>query len=183
MSMLSNEDRQRIEAEEVAAAEALAHSAAQLRHQEAVQAYRQEVRAQLRPKPTPWWWSLRWVLPAVPIIAATLLLFPDLVPHTAPADDTAGGIASSALMNRCQAEVSGQLLQGEQGQGAEYSGTTPSSDDLSFPSWQEASEQFSANADGKRWDGWVRQGNTRTDFSCSFTLADQSVVAQLIQAN
>ncbi|THF70695.1 hypothetical protein E7T06_06030 [Deinococcus sp. Arct2-2] len=167
--MLSNEERQRIEAEEVAAAEALAHSTSQVRHQEAVQAYRQEVRAQLRPRPAPWWWSLRWALAAVPVVAATLLLFPNLLPSDRATDDTAGGIANSALMNRCQAEVSGQLLQIQS--------------DLAFPSWQEASGQFSANADGKRWDGWVRQGDTRTDFSCSFTLADQSVIAQLIQAN
>jgi hypothetical protein len=175
MSMLSNEERQRIEAEEVAAAEALAHSASHLRHQEAVQAYRQEVRAQLRPRPAPWWWSLRWALPAVPVVAATFLLFPNLVSNKAPTDDTAGGIANSALMNRCQAEVSGQLWQSEN--------TAPLPGELTFPSWQEASGQFSANADGKRWDGWVRQGSARTDFSCSFTLADQSVVAQLIQAN
>ncbi|MDB5044217.1 MAG: hypothetical protein JWQ08_267 [Deinococcus sp.] len=173
--MLSNEDRQRIEAEEVAAAEALAQSTARVHHQKAVQAYREEVRAQLRPRPAPWWWSLRWALPALPVIAVTFLLFPNLVSNKAPTDDTAGGIANSALMNRCQAEISGQLLQ---------SGSTVQlSSDLAFPSWQEAAEQFSANADGKRWDGWVRQGSARTDFSCSFTLADQSVIAQLIQTN
>ncbi|MFB9993391.1 hypothetical protein ACFFLM_15590 [Deinococcus oregonensis] len=173
--MLSNEDRQRIEAEEVAAAQALAHSTARVRHQKAVQAYREEVRAQLQSRPTPWWWSVRWALPAVPIIAATFLLYPNLVTNEAPTDDTAGGIANSALMNRCQAEVSGQLsLLPDAAQPA---------GELSFPNWQEASGQFSANADGKRWDGWVRQGGTRTDFSCSFTLADQSVLAQLIQTN
>lgn len=158
--MLSDGERRRIEAEELAAARALQEREERARHQLALHAYRQEIRAGLRPRA--WWGPLRWLPPFVPVLLALLFLRP------APAapDDTSGGIANSALMDRCRAEVSARL--GQAG--------------LRFPNAREAAGQFSANADGKRWDGWVAlPDGTRTDFSCSFTAADGSVEAELIQ--
>lgn len=160
--MLSDEEMRRIEAEELAAARALQERRERARRHLALHAYRREVRATLRPQRSPWWLPVRWVLPFLPVIAAVLFLRP------APAvkDDTAGGISTSALMARCRTEVGAQLGQA----------------DLRFPRAREAVGQVSANADGKRWDGWVmRPGDTRTEFSCSFTPADGSVQVELIQ--
>ncbi|WP_019586435.1 hypothetical protein [Deinococcus apachensis] len=158
--MLSDEERRRIETEELAAARARQDREKRARHQLALHAYRQEIRAGLRPQA--WWWPLRWLLPLVPILVAVLLLRP----ASAVPDDTSGGIANSALMERCKAEVGARL--GQAG--------------LRFPNAREAAGQFSSNMDGKRWDSWVAlPGGTRTDFSCSFTAADGSVEAELIQ--
>lgn len=158
--MLSDEEMRRIEAEELAAAGARQERGDRARHGLALHAYRQEVRAALRPRP--WWWPLRWLLPALPVVVAAFLLRP------APAapDDASGGITTSALTERCRAEVGSRLARG----------------DLGFPGPREAAGQVSANADGKRWDGWVEvPGDARTDFSCQFTAADGSVEAELIQ--
>ena len=158
--MLSEEEMRRIEAEELAVARTRQEAEERARHRLAEHAYRQEVRTALRPRP--WWFPVRWLLPFVPVLAGVALLRP------APAapDDTSGGIADSALMERCQAEVRSQLA----------------GEDLAFPDVREAAGQFSADADGKRWNGWTQAPDRpRTDFSCSFTAADGSVEAMLIQ--
>ncbi|BDP40596.1 hypothetical protein DAETH_05650 [Deinococcus aetherius] len=160
--MLSDEERRRIETEELAAARALEEREERARHQLARHAYRREVRAALRPPKSPWWLPVRWALPFLPVIAAVVFLRP--VP--AVNDDTTGGISNSALMDRCRAEVGARLGQA----------------DLRYPEGREAAGQFSASADGKRWDGWVSwPGHGPTDFSCSFTAADGTVQVELIQ--
>lgn len=158
--MLSEEEMRRIEAEELAAARAVAEAEERARHRLAEHAYRREVRTALRPRP--WWFAVRWLLPFVPVVAGVALLRP----APTPTDDTSGGIATSALMERCQDEVRRQLAR----------------EDLTFPDPGEAAGQFSADADGKRWNGWAQAGSgPRTDFSCAFTAADGSVEATLIQ--
>ncbi|GAA5513529.1 hypothetical protein Dcar01_02268 [Deinococcus carri] len=164
--MLSDEEMRRIEEEELAAARALEAQQERARHQLALHAYRQEVRAVLRPQRAAWRSGL-WLLPLLAAALATLLLRP------APAvnDDTSGGIATSTLVDRCRTEVAAGLA-----------GRSGSPVDLRFPSLREAAGQMSANADGKRWDGWVAlPGAARTDFSCLFTAADGSVQAELLQ--
>ena len=159
--MLSDEEMRRIEAEEVAAARALQEQEERARHRLALHSYRREVRVALRPRA--WWWPVRWLLPFIPVLAGAGLF---LRPAPAVPDDTSGGVANSALMERCRAEVGTRL--GQEG--------------LRFPEPREAVGQFSANTDGKRWDGWVgTPDGTRTDFSCSFTVADGSVALELIQ--
>ncbi|GMA14657.1 hypothetical protein E5F05_19315 [Deinococcus metallilatus] len=160
--MLSDEEMRRIEEEELAVARARQAEEERARHQLALHAYREEVRAVLLPQKAPGWRPALWLLPLLAVLAGVLLLRP----APAGSDDTSGGIATSALLDRCREEVGTRL--GQPG--------------LRFPGPREAAGQISANADGKRWDGWVATpGNSRTDFSCSFTAADQSVQVELIQ--
>ncbi|EYB68656.1 hypothetical protein DEIPH_ctg018orf0051 [Deinococcus phoenicis] len=160
--MLSDEEMRRIEEEELAAARALQVQQERARHQLALHAYRQEVRSVLQPPKAPWWRPGLWLLPVLVVLAGVILLRPS----PAGSDDASGGITASALMDRCQAEVGAQLGLPE----------------LRFPSPREAAGQMSANADGKRWDGWVTaQDRTRTDFSCRFTAADSSVQVELLE--
>lgn len=164
---LSEEEMRRIEAEELAALKAVQEREAQAQRRMAAHAYREEVRAALRPRPL--WWPLRWLLPFLPVIAVALWLALRPAPLTVQ-DNTWGGISDSALMNRCETAVTARLqLQ---------------PDGLAFPNLQDSAGQFTASPDGKRWDGWaVRPQNTAKtiDFSCTYTAADQSLQVELIQ--
>lgn len=164
-AQLSEAQRRQIEAEELALAQAAAEQAAFQNRRRAAQLYRQEVREALRPRQ--WWWPVRWLLPFLPLIAGVAVYFgrPQPQPVT---DNTWGGISDSGLMERCRAEVSAQMY-----------GHEP---DLRFPTPQEAASQFSANADGKRWDGWAeRPDGSHLDFACNFAAADGSVQAEVIR--
>lgn len=166
-AQLDEAQRRRIEAEELAQAQAEQARQAEMRTLLAAQQYRQEVRQALRPRPA--WWPLRWLLPGLLVLAAAVSYL--AVPRPSPvADNTWGGISDSGLMERCRGEVSRQTYGREA--------------DLRFPAPQEAQSQFSADADGKRWDGWAqRPDGSRLEFSCSFTAATGTVNAELIQEN
>ena len=132
-------------------------------HQRALERYRTEVRAAQRARP--WRWG--WVLGGGLLWTAAALVF--LITRPLPvADDLSGGIASSALMQRCERELLSQL-----GQLA-----------AQFPDAQEAARQITSNADGKRWDGWVVSGSNfsgRADFSCEYSPPTDTVQAQVIE--
>lgn len=164
MSMLSDEERRRIETEELAAAGAAQAGVDRARRRLAALSYRREVRAALRPRP--FWWPVRWALLLGPV-ALGVLWAAQFQAQPALADDAAGGVRNADLTSRCQAEVERQLL------------AAPGT--LRFPPLREAGEQMTANADGKRWDGWAEaSGRVRTDFSCTYTAADGSVLAELL---
>ena len=90
---------------------------------------------------------------------------------SAVSDDISGGIASSALIDRCEREVTAQL-----GQLA-----------AEFPTLSEAAAQITASADGKRWDGWVVSTEANSNaaghlpFSCEYSPPTDSLQVQLIQ--
>ena len=158
-------ERRQIEIEELARAQAEQERRTQAQREQAALKYRQEIRRALQPRPG--WWPLHWFFPVLPLLAGVAYYFvtPELPPVT---DNTWGGIGDSALMERCRGEISRQ--------------TYPQEPDLRFPSPQEAQGQVSARPDGKRWDGWAaRPDGTRLEFACSFTSADDSVKAELIQ--
>lgn len=166
-AQLSEAERRQIEAEELALARATQQFGAEQQRLQAANAYRQEVRAALKPRP--WWWVLRWLLPVLPLAAGLTYYF--AIPHAPPVlDNTWGGISDSQLMERCRGEISSQTYEREP--------------DLRFPTPQEAATQFSANADGKRWDGWAaRPDGSRLAFACNFTTATGTVNAELIEEN
>ena len=161
--MLSEDDRRRIEAEEVQAAQAEAGRAAALRRERLAGTYRREVREALRPRP--WWWPARWAFLFVPLGAAAGLW---LRPQVPPADDALGGVRTSALVEQCSEEVA-RLTYGREA-------------DLRFPSPREVGDSVQADADGKRWEGWAsRPDGSRLTFACTYTAADRSVRADLLE--
>ena len=161
--MLSDDEKRQILLEESALVRAEQGARQQAAHQRALERYRTEVRAAQRARP----WRWRWVLGGALLWTAAALVF--LITRPLPvADDLSGGIASSALMQRCERELLAQL-----GQLA-----------AQFPEAQEAARQITSNADGKRWDGWVISSSNfpgRADFSCEYSPPTDSVQAQLIQ--
>ena len=164
--MLNEDERRRIEAEELAAAQARQEEIRLAQQRLAAHAYRQEVRASLRPRPL--WWPFRWALPFVPVaaLAVGLALRPAPVPV---ADDATGGITNAALVSHCREAVSAALPWPEA--------------QLDFPTVQDAAGGISASADGKRWDASVgRPDGTPTDFTCTFTAADGRVGVDILEA-
>lgn len=157
--MLTDEEMRRIEAEELAALEAARARNTSAVRRLAAHAYRQEVRAALRPRP--FWWPARWALALLPLVV--LGVWAALRPAPA-ADDAAGGIGTAELLERCGQEIAAQLQR----------------PDVGFPSRQEAASQVSASADGKRWDGWAEAAGQRVDFSCAFSPAEGTLHVQLI---
>jgi hypothetical protein len=157
--MLTDDERRQIEVEEVTAARAELTRTQDLQRQLARAAYRREVRSLLRPG--------RRLLVAG---ACTLLLAGGLLlalwPRSPEApDDTSGGIATSELMTRCEAQVRAQVPQ----------------DQLDFPPQREADAQITASPEGKRWDGaFTRPGRAGSDFSCEYTIATDQISAQII---
>ncbi|PNY80821.1 hypothetical protein [Deinococcus koreensis] len=165
--MLSQDERRRIEAEELAAVQARQAEEQLAQQRLAAHAYRQEVRAALRPRP--FWWPVRWALPFVPVAALAVVLAGRAAPPPAALDDATGGITSAELVSRCREAVSAALPWPEA--------------DLSFPTLREAAGGISANADGKRWDAQVgRPDGTQTDFTCTFTAADGSAHVDILEA-
>ncbi|WP_135229457.1 hypothetical protein [Deinococcus fonticola] len=164
-AQLSEAQRRRIEAEELAHAQAQQEQLARQQREQAALAYRQEVRAALKPRPA--WWPWRWLLPTLPLLAGVLYLL--VVPQPPPVtDNTWGGISDSRLMERCRGEVSQQTYAREP--------------DLRFPTPREAQGQFTPSPDGKRWDGWAaRPDGTHLDFSCTYTAATDTVNAEPLQ--
>lgn len=161
-SPLSAAELRQIEAEELALAQVREAKTAEAQRLLAAQAYRQEVREALKPRPM--WWRWRGLLGLVPLLVlGAAYLWPKPAALT---DNAWGGISDSALMERCRAEVSAQTAQ---------------EPDLRFPAPREAAGQLTANADGKRWDGWAaRPDGSHLDFSCSYAAADGEVTAQLM---
>ena len=170
--MLSEEDRRQIQLEEVATARAVLAQRQELQRRSAQQRYRHEVRAALNPR-TRLVVAAGCTLVLVGGVAVSLLR---TAPH--PQDDTSGGVATSRLMERCEADLQakvGQLV-------------------LHFPALGETDGQISASPDGKRWDGSFtrdagnRDGGTeqgsgpsvQTDFSCVYTLATDEIGTELI---
>ncbi|WP_161881703.1 hypothetical protein [Deinococcus alpinitundrae] len=160
--MLSDDEKRQILLEEAALKRAEQGARQQAAHHQARERYRAEVRAAQRARP--WRWG--WVLGGGLLWTAAALIF--LIMRPVPvADDLSGGIASSALMQRCEHELLSQL-----GQLA-----------AQFPDAQEAGGQITSNADGKRWDGWVVSGSNfsgRADFSCEYSPPTDTVQVQLI---
>lgn len=161
--MLSDDEKRQILVEEAALEQSEREVRQRSAHQRARESYRAEVRAAQRARP--WRWS--WVLGGALLWAATTLAFLATRPPPTP-DDLSGGIASSALIERCERELLSQL-----GQLA-----------AQFPDAQEAARQITSSADGKRWDGWVVSSSNfsgRADFSCEYSPPTGSIQAQLIQ--
>lgn len=171
-TVLSDEERLQIRQEEVSAARAALLQRQELRRERARVTYRRQVRAVLQPRGRV---ALATAVTLV-LIGGVLVSLLRASPDTP--DDTSGGIATSALMQRCEADVRAQL--GDQG-------------DLNFPARQQASGQISASPDGKRWDGSVsvtgrdsgldspgRTDSDRTDFSCVYTLSTDQISTELI---
>ncbi|GHF44792.1 hypothetical protein HNQ07_002178 [Deinococcus metalli] len=158
--MLSEEERRRIEAEEVAAAQARAAAQDAARHRLAALAYRREVRAALGPRPR--WWAVRWALPFVPVVA--LVAWLAVRPAAAPAmpNDAPGGTGAADLVARCQTSVSAALL-------------LPVAD-LRFPAVADAAQGISEGADGTRWNAAVTRPDGRMlDFTCVYSPADDRI--------
>jgi hypothetical protein len=157
--MLTDDERRQIEVEEVAAARAELARTHDLKRQLAQATYRREVRSLLRP-------GRRLLVAGVCtlLLAGGLLLA--LWPRTPEApDDTSGGLATSELMTRCEAQVRSQFPQ----------------DQLDFPPQHEADAQITASPDGKRWDGaFTRPGRAGSDFSCVYTIATDQISVQII---
>ncbi|GAA4007253.1 hypothetical protein GCM10022631_18800 [Deinococcus rubellus] len=161
--MLSSDEKQQILAEERALEQAEQEARQCSAHVRARETYRAEVRAAQRARP----WRWRWVLGGGLLWTAAALAF--LVMRQPPMpDDLSGGIASSALIERCERALLSQL-----GQLA-----------AQFPDTQEAARQITSSTDGKRWDGWVVSSSNfsgRADFSCAYSPPTDSIQAQLIQ--
>ncbi|WP_420594575.1 hypothetical protein [Deinococcus sp.] len=167
---LSDEEKRAILAEEAALARAEAAARQQAGHLRARETFRAQVRAAHRARRGRWgWWGfgLLWAVAAVLVLRGQQPAVPD---------DTSGGIASSALIDRCEREVTAQL-----GQLA-----------AEFPNLSEAAGQITASADGKRWDGWVvsidaNSGGAGADaagrlpFSCEYSPPTDSLQVQLIK--
>ena len=161
--MLTDDERQQILDQEVAGARAQQTRRQELKRKRAAQTYRRAVRSALRPR-------ARIVAAALGTLALVAGLSVAFLHGEADApDDTAGGIATSVLMQRCEAALRARVGR----------------DDLRFPARQDAEQQVSASADGKRWDGSFLQTEngaapTRTDFSCTYTLATDQTTTDLI---
>ena len=163
--MLSKEERQQIQQEELAVAKAVQTRRREQQRLSARNAYRREVRSALNPGGRVVFAGL-CTLALLGAVGAALLSGRLEAP-----DDTSGGIATSTLMDRCEADLRAQAGQAE----------------LRFPSRQEAASQVSASpdADGKRWDGsFIRpaQGgaSVQTDFSCIYTVATDQTTTEVI---
>ena len=160
--MLSDEEKRAILLEERARFEAERQAQAETEQAQAREVYRAQARRAMRSRPPRWgWWlllSLLWAGAAVVFLSRQ---------QAATPNDTSGGIASSALMQRCEGAVLSQL-----GQLA-----------AEFPAAQEAASQISASSEGKRWDGWVASRPNfvgRTDFSCVYSPPTDSIQVQLL---
>ncbi|AZI42296.1 hypothetical protein EHF33_05630 [Deinococcus psychrotolerans] len=161
--MLSQEEKRQILAEETALADAERSEQRRVAHQQAQAAYRAEVRAAQRAGPTRW----GWLLAGLVVWAGASAVFLVFRQPAAP-DDLSGGVASSALIERCKHELLNQL-----GQLA-----------AQFPADAEAAQQITANTDGKRWDGWVESSSNfsgRAEFSCQYNPPTDTVEAQIIR--
>lgn len=176
-SMLSEEERRQIQLEEVATARAALAQRQELQRRSARQRYRREVRAALYPR-------ARLALAAgctLVLVGGVAVSLLRSAPH--PRDDTSGGVATSRLMERCEADLQ-----------AKVGGAV-----LHFPALGQTDGQISASPDGKRWDGFFTQdtGNrdagtqdtgtqqgggppVQTDFSCVYTLATDEIGTELI---
>lgn len=177
--MLSKEEKQRIHKEEVAAAQAVLARRQEQKRRGASWAYRREVRAALNPRARMALATLLTLLVLAGTVTA-LLRRADDTP-----DDTSGGVASSALMARCE-----DALRVHVGADSLHSG------DLRFPDRKDAAGQITASPDGKRWDGSFSQEGPSdqdgsasgrgmgapvvTDFSCTFTVATGEISTELI---
>jgi hypothetical protein len=157
--MLTDDERRQIEVEEIAAARAELARTQDLKRQLASAAYRREVRSLLRP-------GRRLLLAGGCTLALVGGLLLALWPRTPEVpDDTSGGIATSELMTRCEAQVRGQFPQ----------------DQLDFPPQRDAADQITSSPDGKRWDGAFRRPDrSGSEFSCVYTIATDQISTQTI---
>ena len=154
--MLSDDDKARIRLEEETAALARLERQARPRRARARRAYRARVRGQLRP------FNPFWLLLGALALAAGVGVW--AWPRAALPDDASGGIANSLFTLRCAQELRAQLQD----------------PDLHLPSPREAATQMTASPDGKRWDGWADGPTGRTDFSCEYTPATDSITLEVI---
>jgi hypothetical protein len=168
--MLTEEERRQIQAEELAAVRAAQALRQEGRREVARQAYRREVRSVLNPRARLMVAALCTLL----LLAGVLVAIRSSRPDVPGRDDTSGGIATSALMQRCQTELEGKIGQSQLNQGQ-----------LHFPAQEQADAQITASPDGKRWDGSFLQNAsgaeaTQTDFSCIYTTATDEISTELI---
>ncbi|MGY2893104.1 hypothetical protein [Deinococcus sp. UYEF24] len=161
--MLSEEERQQIQQEELAVAKGVQTRRREQQRLSARNAYRREVRGALNP-------GGRVVFAGLCTLALLGAVGTALLSgHPEAPDDTSGGIATSSLMDRCEADLRAQTGQAE----------------LRFPSRREAASQVSASPDGKRWDGSFAQpsqggASVQTDFSCIYTVATDQTTTEVI---
>ena len=160
--MLSEEEKAKIRnEEEVKAKQKLEAQEERLKARAALE-FREEIKAELIPKPRQKWW-----IPVLVFVLASAagagwwILRPKPMPEISSAP-IQGGIEDTELVNKCELEVQNQL------------GVTAK---LEFGLDGDAASQFFVGTDGKTWDSWVRfldakNGTVRRDFSCSFTTAD-----------
>jgi hypothetical protein len=158
--MLSDDEKERIRAEEEHLAQSRAELEDRVKKERAARAYRAQIATRLGNRKR-WLWSL------VPITGAALAvagfaLIPRQMPNAFEADPTIeGGITDAELVKQCQDQVQSQL-------------NTVSA--AEFPQIQDVKDQIAISSDGKTWDSWVRYWNGRTrqrrNFSCNFTTAD-----------
>lgn len=165
--MLSEEERRRIEAEEVSALQARQAASVQTRQDLAALAYRREVRAALSPRPA--WWPVRWAVPFMPVIVIAVVLALRPATPTQVLDDALGGITTADLVSRCRVAVAAKV-------------PWPA-DELRFPALTDAAAGITATADGKRWDGQLGRPDGRLlDFTCTYSPADDHVGVDLLEA-
>ncbi len=157
--MLSDEEKERIRAEEERVAQTRAALEDHVKKERATRAYRAQIATQFGNRKR-WLWL---IVPAIGALGiAGLALFPRSMPETFEADPTIeGGITDVELVKQCQDQVQTQL-------------NTASA--AEFPQTQDVKDQIFISSDGKTWDSWVRYWDDRTrqrrNFSCAFTAAD-----------
>ena len=169
--MLSDDEKERIRAEEKAKLRARERVLDEQAHERASSAYRARVAAELmdaqrlrRP---------RWlVFGAVGVIAILMVGFALTRLNTPPAglpsspSDAVGGITDEALLERCQTEVRSRLGEAQ----------------LNFPPPEEARDQLSVSSEGKRWDGFVTGSDgVLVEFSCRYTPQTNAIELEIIQ--
>ncbi len=174
--MLSDDDKAQIDAEESAKLAVLREREAEAARRKALEDYRESVKTALGTAPSRSRRSSRsrFVLPLISLSAVgTVAAFVILAqPRASPVpDDSSGGISTSLLIERCVSAVRQSI------------------GDLAwtFPTPVESISQISSSADGKRWDGWVMprvqlEGEgEKTQFSCQYTPATDSVTTEIIK--
>ena len=160
--MLSEEEKTKIRAEEEAKAKQKLETQEERRRAKAALEFREEVKAELIPKPRSRWWVGLLVFALAGAAGAGWWITRPKAMTEISSAPVQGGIQDGELVNKCQLEVQNQLGLSSRAE---------------FGLDGDAASQFFVNTDGKTWDSWVRYqspklGLTRQNFSCSFTTAD-----------
>lgn len=170
--MLSDDEKQRIRAEEEAKFRLLEQTQAERARSHAASAFRAKVAAELTEhhrKARRRTLLLALVSSLGVAVTAFVLVRHDAQPPELSSNpmDGVSGIADAVLVERCQNEVRSRL--GE----------------VRFPSLEDAQAQISASSEGKRWDGFALPsdgtGLPRLEFSCRYTPQNDQLELELIR--